>query len=68
MMPGMSGMEFLEELARISPALARRTGFLTAGAFTERARLFLQGESRHYADKPVDIPTLTRLVQTLSEL
>lgn len=68
MMPGMSGMEFLEELGRIAPALARRTGFLTAGAFTERARIFLQGEGRHYADKPVDIPTLTRLVQTLSEL
>lgn len=68
MMPGMSGMEFLEELARISPSLARRTGFLTAGAFTERARVFLQGEGRHYADKPVDIPTLTKLVQTLSEL
>jgi CheY-like chemotaxis protein len=67
MMPGMSGMEFLEELTRLSPSLARRTGFLTAGAFTERARTFLQAEGRLYADKPVDIPTLTRLVQTLAE-
>jgi two-component system, NtrC family, sensor kinase len=67
MMPGMSGMEFLEQLHHTSPALAKRTGFLTAGAFTERARAFLQAEGRKYVDKPVDIPTLTRLVEQLAE-
>jgi signal transduction histidine kinase/CheY-like chemotaxis protein len=66
MMPGMSGMEFLEQLTQTSPALAKRTGFLTAGAFTERARSFLQAEGRQYVDKPVDIPTLTRLVEQLA--
>lgn len=66
MMPGMSGMEFLDQLNHTSPSLAKRTGFLTAGAFTERARAFLQAEGRQYVDKPVDIPTLTLLVETLA--
>lgn len=65
MMPGMSGIEFLEELGRAAPALARRTGFLTAGAFTDRTRAFLHAEGRHWVDKPVDIPTLTGLVDRL---
>ena len=65
MMPGMSGIELLEELARVAPALARRTGFLTGGAFTDRTRAFLQAEGRHCVDKPVDIPTLTGLVDLL---
>ena len=38
MMPGMSGVDLHEELERIAPDQAARTGFLTGGAFTSRAR------------------------------
>ncbi len=52
MMPGISGMEFHETLTRMAPDLARDMVFITGGAFTPRARAFLD-ESRHsWIEKP----------------
>src|SRR5690606_33269447 len=41
MMPEMSGIDFHAELARAQPELATQVIFLTGGAFTLRAREFL---------------------------
>ncbi len=52
MMPGMSGMELYEELARRRPELAERTVFMTGGAFTPAALAFLDRVPNERVDKP----------------
>jgi len=52
MMPGMSGMEFHETLARMAPELARDMVFITGGAFTPRARGFLAESPHAWIEKP----------------
>src|ERR1700712_222001 len=42
MMPVMTGMALYDELCRSQPVLASRMVFVTGGAFTERARQFLE--------------------------
>lgn len=54
MMPEMTGMELHAELARSAPALARRMVFLTGGAFTQRARAFLESTANPRLEKPFD--------------
>jgi signal transduction histidine kinase len=46
MMPEVTGTEIYEELTRIARDQAERMIFLTGGAFTERAREFLEGIPR----------------------
>ena len=43
MMPGMSGMELYRALSELSPKMAARIVFLTGGAFTPEANVFLDG-------------------------
>ncbi len=62
MMPHMTGVEFYEELRRISPAEASRVIFLTGGAFTAKAREFLDRVSNQRVDKPFDPTHLRALV------
>ena len=62
MMSEMSGIEFHAELARRDPAAAARIVFMTAGAFTPRARSFLQGTSNRCVEKPLDLETIDELV------
>jgi PAS domain S-box-containing protein len=64
MMPELSGMDVAERLARAAPDLAPRVVYLTGGAFTERARLFL-AEGRPWLEKPVDAAVLRRRVEEL---
>ena len=52
MMPEMSGVEFHEQLEKVSPAYAKRVVFITGGAFTERARAFLQETRQPHLEKP----------------
>jgi PAS domain S-box-containing protein len=58
MMPGMSGMDFHGELLRVAPNLAARVVFLTGGAFTQRARDFLEGVGNPRLEKPIGIDAL----------
>jgi len=62
MMPVMTGMDLYAELARLEPAEAERVIFVTGGAFTVRARAFLDDVSNPRVEKPFDVQTLRRLV------
>jgi signal transduction histidine kinase len=52
MMPQMTGMDLHAELARLSPELAARVVFVTGGAFTEDARVFLSAVPNRRIEKP----------------
>ena len=62
MMPHMTGVDFHEQLATFSPRLAAEVVFLTGGAFTTRAREFLESAKNHKLDKPFDVAALRALV------
>lgn len=65
MMPGMSGIELGDMLARIDPDHRRRMVFLTGGAVTEDAECFLARPDVTYIVKPV---TRAELLQALDEI
>jgi PAS domain S-box-containing protein len=65
MMPVMSGMDLHAELARTAPATAQRMVFMTGGAFTARARSFLDAVDNLRLDKPFDASSLRALVNGL---
>jgi PAS domain S-box-containing protein len=52
MMPQLSGMELHQQLARARPEAARRMVFMTGGAFTDRAREFLEQVGNPQLGKP----------------
>jgi CheY-like chemotaxis protein len=60
MMPEMTGMDLYEHVLACSGAQAERMVFLTGGAFTRRAREFLQ--QHPYLEKPFDLSALEALV------
>ncbi|MBI4511302.1 MAG: response regulator [Deltaproteobacteria bacterium] len=62
MMPNMTGMELHEEAVRTSPDLADRFVFMTGGAFTPRARDFLERVGRPWLQKPFDLGSLRDVV------
>jgi PAS domain S-box-containing protein len=63
MMPEVTGMDVHEELSRLSPRKAERMIFLTGGAFTARAREFLDRVPNERMDKPFDSAALRTLVR-----
>ena len=63
MMPKMTGMDLHGELQKVSPEQAARIVFLTGGAFTQRAREFLELVQNQYIEKPVDAHNLRALVR-----
>ena len=65
MMPEMTGMDFYAELARVAPDQVERMIFLTGGAFTPRAREFLEQVPNARIEKPVDLQNLRALMQNL---
>ena len=65
MMPGMTGMDLHEQLARLAPEQASRIVVLTGGAFTPRAREFLDRVSLPRCDKPFDSHTLRLTVRSV---
>jgi CheY-like chemotaxis protein/two-component sensor histidine kinase len=67
MMPELSGIELHELLERDDPELARRTVFLTGGAFSGRAQSFLAAVGQPHFEKPVDLKTVRDLLLTLSQ-
>jgi CheY-like chemotaxis protein len=63
MMPDMTGMELFGELSKVAPDQARRIVFVTGGAFTPKARAFLEEATNFHIEKPFDPADLQRLVQ-----
>jgi CheY-like chemotaxis protein len=62
MMPDMTGMELHERLSGEAPDAARRMIFLTGGAFTERARAFVERDGVRVLEKPVEPDQLREAV------
>jgi CheY-like chemotaxis protein len=65
MMPQMTGMQFHAELVRTSPLMAERVVFLTAGAFTSRAKQFLDSVPNRRLEKPFDARALRATIQKI---
>lgn len=63
MMPSMSGADLHAALSRLAPHVAQRMVFLTAGAFTERARAFLASGRVEWLDKLCDPEHLCDVVR-----
>jgi PAS domain S-box-containing protein len=62
MMPGLSGMDLYGRMCELKPELARRFIFTTGGAFTPRARTFLETTPNGWLEKPFDTQQLLRLM------
>jgi PAS domain S-box-containing protein len=62
MMPEMTGMSFFEEISQRFPDVANTVVFVTGGAFTVRAREFLDRVPNQRIDKPFDATALLALV------
>jgi nitrogen-specific signal transduction histidine kinase/CheY-like chemotaxis protein len=65
MMPVMSGIELLEELARTVPEQADRLIFITGGAFTPRVKSLLDRIRNRRLEKPFAASGLRALVRSL---
>ena len=63
MMPDMTGMDLHAELSARLPDYADRMIFLTGGAFTPRAREFLDRVHNPWIEKPVELQQLRALVR-----
>ena len=63
MMPDVSGMDVHERIARERPELAKRFVFVTGGAFTERARKFVDEVGLPVIEKPFDLAKLPALLR-----
>lgn len=62
MMPVMTGMDLYAEVVRRAPRLVGRLVFMTGGAFTPRARAFLESVANPCLEKPLDTSKLRSLV------
>jgi signal transduction histidine kinase len=65
MMPDMSGMDLHAEIAKRSPAMADRMLFMTGGAFTPEASVFLDGLGRPQIQKPFDPKELLSSIESV---
>jgi signal transduction histidine kinase len=62
MMPVMTGMDLYAEIMRTEPKLGGRLIFMTGGAFTPRARAFVESIVNPCLEKPLDMAKLRSLV------
>jgi signal transduction histidine kinase len=67
MMPHMTGMELHAKLLRSHPEQAKRMVFITAGAFTPRARVFLDSVPNPRLEKPFDPQSLRALIERVAQ-
>ena len=63
MMPDMTGMDVWEQLRREGNRVADKVVFVTGGAFTPRAREFLDSVANIHIEKPFDMMELRALVR-----
>jgi CheY-like chemotaxis protein len=61
-MPVMTGMEFYESLGAVAPDQVPKVVFLTGGAFTLRAREFLDTVPNFRLEKPFELAALRSMV------
>ena len=66
MMPEMTGMDLFAELEKVAPEQASRMVFVSGGAFTPRAREFLERIPNARVEKPIDLQNLRLLLRNLS--
>ena len=64
MMPGVDGVEVFERARRAHPELAERFVFTTGGAFTRRARSFLDTVQNPCVEKPFRFSDISILLST----
>ena len=62
MMPEISGMDVFAHIARTRPTMGKRFVFMTGGAFTPKAREFLESIANEHIEKPFSIRDLRNLV------
>ncbi len=62
MMPVMTGMDLYAEVVRRAPRLAARIVFMTGGAFTPRARAFIESVVNPCLEKPLDMSKLRSIL------
>lgn len=62
MMPQVTGMDFYAELSRAVPEMASKIIFMSGGAFTPRARAFLDDVPNVHIAKPFDPRSLVVLI------
>ncbi len=63
MMPTGTGMDLYDDLLQIAPDQARNIVFMTGGAFTARAREFLDQVPNPRMEKPFSIQSLRAMIQ-----
>ena len=68
MMPDMTGIEFHAQLQRLDPRQAERVVFITGGAFTVSASVFLETISNPRLEKPFELAALRDLVRRRSKV
>ncbi len=61
-LPDVSGPDIFETITRKKPELATRFVFLTGGAFTDKARKFLQEVPNARLEKPFDLSVLESII------
>jgi PAS domain S-box-containing protein len=65
MMPEITGMDLYAEMTRLAPDQRERIVFVTGGAFTPRAREFLESIPNARVEKPIDFQNLKLLLRNL---
>jgi signal transduction histidine kinase len=63
LMPQMDGPALYDELRKSAPGQAERMVFITGGAFTVRAREFLERVPNFRVSKPFDVEALLKIVR-----
>lgn len=63
MMPEMTGMDLHDELQKAAPDQAAKMVFLSGGAFTPRARDFLDSVPNHRLEKPFEVQQLRAVIR-----
>jgi restriction endonuclease Mrr len=58
-------MDLYAEMGRIAPDQVERIVFVTGGAFTPRAREFLERIPNARVEKPIDLQNLRQLLRNL---
>lgn len=63
MMPVMTGIDLFNELGQVAPEQAARMVFVTGGAFTAKARAFLDQVPNQRIEKPFDMRRLADVIR-----
>ena len=62
MMPNVSGMDVFERVSRTRPEIVSHFVFMTGGAFTARAKRFLEDTENEMLEKPFDLRLVREIV------